>query len=188
MPVVSLWVEDGWPRVEIVGGTWVGDARDVGAGGLRHRQDLATVYRLWLLAKQSRPHEDGVRMCVEGVRKRTGLGKKKRKTKKKKCGLTVSLYIGLHGTGSSMPAVSLWVEGHGWSHAETMGGRGEGHARVMHAMWVEAVVVKTSRWRGNLIFWPGKKNNQKKKRKTDLPVQTPTKTPTSTGLACVVRV
>ena len=165
---------------------------------------------------------NGVRMCVEGVRKRTGLGKKKRKTKKKekkKMRTHCKPIHRLHGTGSSMPAVSLWVEGRGRSRAdhspraETMGGRGEGHARVMHAMWVEAVIVKTSRWRGNLIFWPGKrggmrgwcldvcregaqthrtgkktkvkKTPKKIKRKMDSPVQTPTKTPTSTGLACV---
>jgi len=35
MLVVSLWFEEGGrPCVEIVGGTWVGDARDVGAGGI----------------------------------------------------------------------------------------------------------------------------------------------------------
>jgi len=52
MLVVSLCVkEGGWPCVKIVGGTWVGDACDVGAGGCHHRQDLKMVWPLWLLAK-----------------------------------------------------------------------------------------------------------------------------------------
>jgi len=55
MPVVSLWVEEsGWPCIEIVGGTWVGDARDVGAGGCRRHQDLVTAWPVLLLAKQER--------------------------------------------------------------------------------------------------------------------------------------
>jgi len=57
-----------------------------------------------------------------------------------------------------MPAVSLWVEGHGQLHAnhrpctEAVGG----DMQVMHAMWVQVVVVETLHWHGNLIFWPGK--------------------------------
>jgi len=113
--------------------------------------------------------EDGVWMCVKRVRKRTGLGKMKRKNEKKmknekskKKEETWTYWepiYRLHGTGSSMPAVPPWVEGRGRSCAnhrpcaEAMGG----HAWVMHAIWVQVVVVvKTSRWHGNLIFWPGK--------------------------------
>ena len=34
-PVVSLCIkEGGWPRVKIMGGTWVCGARDMGAGGV----------------------------------------------------------------------------------------------------------------------------------------------------------
>jgi len=52
MPVVSLCVkEGGWPCIKIMGGTWVGDAYDMGAGGCHH-QDLETVWPLQLLAKQ----------------------------------------------------------------------------------------------------------------------------------------
>ena len=101
--------------------------------------------------------------CQEGVQThRTGDKKRKDKQKnererkkKKKNGLTVSLYIGFM---PPMPVVSLWVEGRQRSRAnhrpcaEAVGGT----AQVMHAMWVQAVVVETSRWRGNLIFWPGK--------------------------------
>ena len=107
--------------------------------------------------------------CREGAqthrtgKKKEKINEKKKKEKKKKEKRTHCKPIHrLHGTGSSMPAVSLWVEGRGRSradhrpHAEIMGGRGEGHARVIYAMWVQAVVVKTSRWRGNLIFRPGR--------------------------------
>jgi len=80
--------------------------------------------------------EDNVQMCVKGVRKRTGLGKKKQKKKQKKKKRKEKKEMHtrwkpihrLHGTGSSMPAVSLWVEGRGQSHAdhrpcaEAMGG------------------------------------------------------------------
>ena len=121
---------------------------------------------------ESGPCKDGVWMCVKGVRKRTGLGKKKRKTKKKKkkkkkkCGLTVSLYIGfmalavrcrrsLCGSKGVVGRVPTTVR------VQKPWGRGEGYARVMHTMWVEVVVVKTSRWRGNLIFWPGKRGGMR---------------------------
>ena len=114
-------------------------------------------------------HEDGVWMCVKRVCKCTGLGKKKTKNKKKmknekrKKKKEMWTYwkpiYWLHSTGSSMLVVPLWVEGCGQSHAnhrphtEAMGG----HAQVMHTMWVQVVVVvKTLRWHGNLIFWPGK--------------------------------
>ena len=51
--MVSLCIEEGaWPRVEIVGGTWVGGTCDVGAGGHRRHQDLETAWPLWLLAKR----------------------------------------------------------------------------------------------------------------------------------------
>jgi len=67
--------------------------------------------------------EDNVQMCVEGVCKHTGLGKKKTKKKtknkkqkrkeKKKTRTCWKPIHRLHGTGSSMPVVSLWVEGRG---------------------------------------------------------------------------
>jgi len=48
MPVVSLCVkEGGWLHIKIMGGTWVGDAHDVGAGG-HHCQDLETAWPLQL--------------------------------------------------------------------------------------------------------------------------------------------
>ena len=51
-PVASLCVkEGGWPRVEIMGGTGVGDVGDVGAAGRRRRQDLVMAWLLRLLAK-----------------------------------------------------------------------------------------------------------------------------------------
>jgi len=69
--------------------------------------------------------EDGVQMCVKRVRKRTAPGKKKTKNKNKrkekgKKGMWTHCkpIHWLHGTGSSMPAVSLWVEGHGRLHAD----------------------------------------------------------------------
>jgi len=169
--------------------------------------------------------EDGVQVCVERVCKHTALGKKKRKKKKEKRKEKKGMQTyckpihWLHGTGNSMPVVSLWVEGHGQSCAnhrpctEAVGG---GDMQVMHATWVQAVVVETLYWHGNLIFWPGKgggtrgwylgacqegaqmhrtgkkkktkakKTTKKKKRKMDSPVQTPTKTLTSTGLACIM--
>jgi len=65
MPVVSLCVkEDGWLCVEIVGGTWVGDAHDVGAGGRRRRQDLETAWPLRLLAKREWGHVKTMFRCV----------------------------------------------------------------------------------------------------------------------------
>ena len=96
---------------------------------------------------------------------RTGKNeKKKRKMKtekekeKKEMGTHCKPIHQLHGTGSSMPAVSLWFEGHGQSRAdhrpcaEAVGGGGD--MQVMHTMSVQAVVVvETSRWHGNLIFW-----------------------------------
>jgi len=52
MLAVSLYIEEGgWPHVKIVGGTWVGDACDVGTGSLHRRQDLEMAWPLWLLAK-----------------------------------------------------------------------------------------------------------------------------------------
>jgi len=173
-PVVSLCIEEGGqPHIEIIGGTWVGNACDVGAGGCHHHQDLAMVWLLRLLAKQERGCVKMVSRCVsrgcantqdweKRKQKTKNKKKQKQKTKRKKKKETQTYWepiYWLHGTGSSMPVVSLWVEGHGWSHAdhrphaEAMGG----HAWVMHAMWVQVViVVKTLRWHGNLIFWPGK--------------------------------
>jgi len=98
MPVMSLWVkEGGWPRTETVGGTRVGDARDVGAGCCRCHQDLATA---WLvLAKQGRGRVRTVFGCVSREctnahnwekKKRT---KKNEKRKEKKENQTHCLYI-----------------------------------------------------------------------------------------------
>ena len=111
-------------------------------------------------------HEDGVQMCVKRVHKRTAPGKNKRKKEKKKKrkekkGMWTHCkpIHRLHGTGSSMPVVSLWVKGHGRSHAdhrpyaEAVGG---GDIWVMDATWVQAVIVETSCWHRNLSFWPGK--------------------------------
>jgi len=67
----------------------------------------------------------------------------KRERKKKETRTHWEPIYQLHGTGSSMPAVSLWVEGHGRLRAnhrpcaEAVGG----HAWVMHAMWVQVVIV-----------------------------------------------
>jgi len=100
-------------------------------------------------------HEDGVQMCVKRVHKRTAPGKKKRKKEKKKKrkekkGMWTHCkpIHRLHGTGSSMPVVSLWVKGHGRSHAD-------------HRPYAEAV--------GGGDMWvmekknESEKNNQKKK-------------------------
>ena len=65
MLVVSLCVkEGGWPHIEIMGGTWVGDACDVGVGGLCHRQDLETAWLLQLLAKQEQGCVKTMFRCV----------------------------------------------------------------------------------------------------------------------------
>jgi len=86
---------------------------------------------------------------------------KKEKEKKKKHRLTESLYIsfmplavqcqwslcGLKGVVGCVPTTG---------HAQKLWG-GRGHAQVMHAMWVQAVVIKTSQWCSSLIFWPGKR-------------------------------
>ena len=84
--------------------------------------------------------EDGVQVCVERVHKRTALGKKKRKKEKKekrkeKEKKEMQTYCKpiywLHGTGSLMPAVSLWVKGHGRScadHRPCVEAVGGGHA------------------------------------------------------------
>ena len=50
--------------VKIVGGTWVGDAHDVGAGGCHCRQDLETVWPLWLLAKREQGRVKMMFGCV----------------------------------------------------------------------------------------------------------------------------
>jgi len=63
--VVSLCVkEGGWPCIKIMGGTWVGNARDVGAGSLHRRQDLETAWPLWLLAKREWGHVKTMFRCV----------------------------------------------------------------------------------------------------------------------------
>ena len=83
--MVSSCVEEGgWPRVEIVGGTWVGDARDVGAGGRRRCQDLATAWSLRLLAKRERGRVKTVFGCVlRGCANAEDWEKEKKKWKKK---------------------------------------------------------------------------------------------------------
>jgi len=106
MPVVSLCVkEGGWLRIEIMGGTWVGDVHDVGAGGCCHRQDLEMVWPLRLLAKQEQGCVKTIfgyvlRGCTnaqdwekrkEKTEKKNE--KQKRERKKMKRTLTVSLYI-----------------------------------------------------------------------------------------------
>ena len=84
MPVVSLCVEEGGqPCIKIIGGTWVGDAYNVGAGSRRRRQDLAMVWLLWLLAKQERGHVKMVSGCVSrGCANTQDWEKRKEKTKK----------------------------------------------------------------------------------------------------------
>jgi len=108
MPVVSLCIkEGGWLRIKIVGGTWVGDVRDVDAGGQHHHQDLETAWPLRLLAKQEWGHVKTMFGCVlkgctnaqDWEKKKRKNGKKKnkkqkRERKKKKHGPTISLYIG----------------------------------------------------------------------------------------------
>jgi len=86
MQVVSLCVEEGGqPCVEIIGGTWVGDACDVGAGSCHCRQDLAMVWLLWLLAKQERGRVKMVSGCVSrGCANTQDWEKRKRKTKNEK--------------------------------------------------------------------------------------------------------
>jgi len=86
MLVVSLWVEEGgWLRVEIVEGTWVGDAHDVGAGGCCHRQDLATVWPVRLLAKREWGRVRTVFGCMlRGCTDAQDWEKRKEKTKKEK--------------------------------------------------------------------------------------------------------
>jgi len=105
MPVVSLCVkEGGWPCIEIMGGTWVGDAHDVGAGG-HYCQDLEMAWPLQLLAKQEQGCVKTMFGCVlrgctnaqdwEKRKEKTEKKKEKQKRerKKKKHTLTVSLYI-----------------------------------------------------------------------------------------------
>ena len=101
-PVASLCIKEGGrPRVEIVGGTWVSDTCNVGAGRRRRRQDVATAWPLRLLAKRERGCAKTVFGCVsrgcanaqDWEKKRKDKRKKeKRERKKKKNGLTVSLY------------------------------------------------------------------------------------------------
>ena len=98
--------------------------------------------------------EDVVWMCVERVCKRTALEKKKKKMKRR---LTVSLYIGFMALAVRCQRSLCGSKGVVGRVPTT--GRVQkpwGDMRVMHAMWVQAVVVKTSRWHGNLIFWQGK--------------------------------
>jgi len=65
MPVVSLCIEEGGRlRVKIMGGTWVSDACNVGAGGRCCHQDLATVWPLRLLAKQEQGRAKMVFGCM----------------------------------------------------------------------------------------------------------------------------
>jgi len=127
MPVVSLCIEEGgWPRIEIMGGTWVGNAHDVGAGGLCHCQDLEMVWPLWLLAKQEWGRVKTMFRCVlrgcanaQDWEKRKKKKKKKKRTEKgkKKTRTCWKPIHRLHGTGSSMPVVSLWVKGRRRLHA-----------------------------------------------------------------------
>ena len=88
-PVASLCVEEGGrPCVEIMGGTGVGDARDVGAASRGRHQDLVTASLPWLLAKRERGHARIVFGCVLRVCTNAQdweeKKKKKRKTKKEK--------------------------------------------------------------------------------------------------------
>jgi len=86
MLVVSLCIEEGgWPCIEIVGGTWVGDAHNVGAGGLCHCQDLEMVWLLWLLAKREWGRVKTMFRCVlRGCANAQDWEKRKEKKKKKK--------------------------------------------------------------------------------------------------------
>ena len=82
-PAVSLWVEghhrlhaNHRPRTEAVGGTCVGDVRDVGASGHRHR-DHMVARQLHLLARQGWGCARLLFGCVKRVCKCTELEKKK---------------------------------------------------------------------------------------------------------------
>ena len=128
MPVVSFCIEEGGqPCVEIMGGTWVSDACNVGAGRRCRRQDLATAWPLRLLAKQERGRGKMVFGCVSRGHANAWDWEKK---KEKKNGLTASLYIGIMPL---MPAISLWVEGRGRSCAEAVGGTCAGDAHDVGA-------------------------------------------------------
>ena len=142
MPVVSLCVEEGCrPRVEIIGGTWVGDARDVGAGGCRRRQDLAMVWPLRLLAKRRRGRARTVFRYVSSgcanaqdweKRKETRKNEKRKERKKKGKRTHCEPIHQLHATGSSTPAVSLWVEGRGRLRADH-----RPHAEILGGTWAD---------------------------------------------------
>ena len=90
----GLFEEGGWPHAEIVGGTQVGDARDVGAGSRCCRQHIATALLLQLLAKRARGRARTVfgwvsRGCTNAQHWKKKRKAKKRKEKKKtKSGLT----------------------------------------------------------------------------------------------------
>jgi len=98
----------------------VGDAHNVGAGGCHCRQDLETAWPLWLLAKR----EQGcvkmmfgyvLRGCANAQdweKRKEKMEKKKKKRKEKKETHTHCKPIyQLHGTGSSMPAISCGSKG-----------------------------------------------------------------------------
>ena len=75
-----------------MGGTWVGDACNVGADGRRHCQDLEMAWPLQLLAKQEWGHVKTMFGCVlkgctnaqDWEKKKRKNGKKKKKKKKRK--------------------------------------------------------------------------------------------------------
>jgi len=72
MPVVSLYVkEGGWPCIEIVGGTWVSDACNVGVGGSCCHQDVVMAWPLQILAKREQGHAMTVFVCMSRGRANT---------------------------------------------------------------------------------------------------------------------
>ena len=85
MPVVSLCIkEGGWPCIEIMEGTWVGDAHDVDTGGHCHCQDLEMAWPLRLLAKREQGRVKTMFGCVlRGCTNAQDWEKRKEKTEKK---------------------------------------------------------------------------------------------------------
>jgi len=83
--------------------------------------------------------------------------KNKKERKKKKRALTVSLYISFMALAVRCQQSLCGSKGM-VGRVLTTGCMQKpwGDMQVMQAIWVQAVIVKTSRWHGNLIFWPGK--------------------------------
>jgi len=201
MPVVSLCIEEGgWPHVKIMGGTWVGDACDVGADGHHHCQDLEMAWPLQLLAKQEWGHVKTMFGCVsrgcanaqDWEKRKEKMEKKKKKRKEKKETHTYYKPIHqLHGTGSLMPVVSLWIKGCGQlcanhrPYVEAMGGHAgdacnvgsSGHCQDLVMAWQLDLLARQGWGHARLVFgyvsrgcanaqdWEKKKKSVKKRKK-----------------------